>query len=116
MQHAPQRPPDGAPWPAPAADGPVRAVLRVPGSKSMTNRALILAALADAPTLITDPLQARDTMLMAAAVRALCGSLQAGRDAWLFRPAAMDHGARIDVGNAGTVMRFVPPVAPLAAG
>jgi len=116
MQHAPQLPPGGAPWPAPAADGPVRAVLRVSGSKSMTNRALILAALADAPTLITDPLQARDTMLMAAAVRALCGSLQTGRDAWLFRPAAMDHGARIDVGNAGTVMRFVPPVAPLAAG
>ena len=36
-------------WPAPAADGPVRARLAIPGSKSMTNRALVLAALADGP-------------------------------------------------------------------
>ena len=70
---APGRGPDGS-WHAPAAAGPVRALVTVPGSKSMTNRALVLAALAEAPTLITDPLAARDTRLMAGALRAL-GSL-----------------------------------------
>ena len=58
-------------WTAPAAAGPVRARLRPPGSKSMTNRALILAALAAGPTVITNPLRARDTLLMAAAWRSL---------------------------------------------
>src|SRR5260370_28719552 len=58
-------------WQAPGAAGPVRARLRPPGSKSVTNRALVLAALADSPTLITNPLRARDTLLMASALRAL---------------------------------------------
>ena len=106
----------GLPWRVPAADGPVRAALRLPGSKSMTNRALILAALADGPTQIANPLEARDTLLMRDAVQALAGSAEADPEGWLFWPAPMDHGAEVDVGNAGTVMRFVPPVAPLAAG
>ena len=116
MHPAAEHPPAAGPWRAPAAAGPVRALLRLPGSKSMTNRALILAAVADGPTLIANPLQARDTQLMAAAVQALCGTIEAGPDGWSFRPARMDHGAQVDVGNAGTVMRFVPPVAPLATG
>ena len=58
-------------WTAPAAAGPVRARLRPPGSKSMTNRALVLAALATGPTMITNPLRARDTLLMAVALRSL---------------------------------------------
>ena len=58
-------------WTAPAAAGPVRARLRPPGSKSITNRALVLAALASGPTVITNPLRARDTLLMAAALRSL---------------------------------------------
>ncbi len=117
MHHAAERPPaDTGPWQAPAAAGPVRAQLRLPGSKSMTNRALILAALADGPTLIANPLQARDTLLMAGALQVLCGSIEADPEGWLFWPTRMDHGAQVDVGNAGTVMRFVPPVAPLAAG
>ena len=58
-------------WQAPAASGPVRALVRLPGSKSMTNRALVLAALAAGPATIRNPLRARDTELMAAALRAL---------------------------------------------
>jgi 3-phosphoshikimate 1-carboxyvinyltransferase len=50
------------------------------------------------------------------AVRALCGSVEADPEGWRFWPAGMDHGADVDVGNAGTVMRFVPPIAPLATG
>ena len=117
MHRAAQRRTAGAgPWPAPAAAGPVRARLRLPGSKSITNRALILAALADGPAVIANPLRARDTLLMAAALRALGASITDSAPGWAVRPGPMDHGARVDVGNAGTVMRFVPPVAPLAAG
>src|SRR5215469_14830334 len=63
-------------WRAPAAAGPVRARLRPPGSKSVTNRALVLAALAGGPTVITNPLRARDTLLMAAALRALGATIE----------------------------------------
>ena len=118
-------------WAAPAASGPVRALVRLPGSKSMTNRALVLAALADGPTTISNPLLARDTELMAAALRALGAQVTAsqaagqaggpGTPAWLVTPAACGEpaagngarGAMVDVGNAGTVLRFVPPVAAL---
>ncbi len=116
MQQAAPQPADAGPWHAPAAGGPVRALLRLPGSKSMTNRALVLAALADGPTVIANPLQARDTLLMAGAVQALCGTIEADPEGWKFWPTRMDHGGRVGVGNAGTVMRFVPPVAPLATG
>ena len=108
-------------WLVPRAPGPVHALVRLPGSKSMTNRALILAALSDAPTLINGPLVARDTQLMAGALRALGCRINELDGAWRVEPAA---GARfpaasrraieIDVGNAGTVLRFVPPVAALA--
>jgi 3-phosphoshikimate 1-carboxyvinyltransferase len=108
-------------WTAPAATGPVRARLRPPGSKSMTNRALVLAALASAPTVISNPLRARDTLLMAAALRSLGAVIDEARDdgpggepaAWLVAPGRPDGGAVIDVGNAGTVLRFVPPAATL---
>ena len=59
------------PWPAPLARGPVDAEVRVPASKSLTARALVLAALADGPTLIRGPLRARDTLLMADGLRTL---------------------------------------------
>jgi 3-phosphoshikimate 1-carboxyvinyltransferase len=58
-------------WPAPPADRPVDAVLTLPGSKSVTNRALIIAALAEAPSVLRRPLRSRDTLLMAAGLRAL---------------------------------------------
>jgi 3-phosphoshikimate 1-carboxyvinyltransferase len=107
-------------WPAPAAAGPVRARLALPGSKSITNRALILAALADSPTRIVAPLRARDTELMTAAVAALGAEVSnlAGADGatgdWLVTPGWRDAPAVVDVGNAGTVLRFVPPAAALA--
>jgi 3-phosphoshikimate 1-carboxyvinyltransferase len=117
MNEAAERPraSDGA-WPAPAAPGPVRAGLRLPGSKSITNRALILAALADAPTMIASPLRARDTGLMAGALRALGTVIEDVPGGWAVSPAALDRDAQLDVGNAGTVIRFVPPVAVLATG
>ena len=58
-------------WPSPAADGPVSARVRLPASKSITNRALVLAALSDGPAVIANPLRARDTTLAADALRAL---------------------------------------------
>ena len=116
QQPAQRQPADGGPWHAPAAAGPVRARLRLPGSKSITNRALILAALADGPAVIANPLRARDTRLMAGALRALGTSVEDSPPGWTVRPGPMDHGGRVDVGNAGTVLRFVPPVAPLAVG
>ena len=58
-------------WPAPVADCPVAAVVRLPGSKSVTNRALVLAALAGGRSVLTEPLRSRDTLLMAAGLRAL---------------------------------------------
>src|ERR1700746_3991211 len=62
---------DSGRWRAPAAHGPVRATLRLPGSKSITNRALILAALSDTPSVLRGVLQARDTSLAIGALRAL---------------------------------------------
>jgi len=116
--------PAAADWQAPAASGPVQARLRPPGSKSMTNRALVLAALAGGPTDITNPLQARDTLLMAAALRglgtvidedAVTGPASGGQpEVWRVTPGQLGRPAVVDVGNAGTVLRFVPPVAALA--
>ncbi|MBO2459053.1 3-phosphoshikimate 1-carboxyvinyltransferase [Actinomadura violacea] len=110
-------------WNAPVADGPVDATVRLPGSKSMTNRALILAALAEEPVRIARPLHSRDTELMADALRALGASIEEAEGAssaaesdWRTVPGGLRGPARVDTGLAGTVMRFVPPVAALAAG
>ena len=59
------------PWPAPVATGPIDAVVSLPGSKSLTNRALVLAALADGPSVVRRALRSRDTLLMAQALTAL---------------------------------------------
>jgi 3-phosphoshikimate 1-carboxyvinyltransferase len=100
----------------------VHATVAVPGSKSLTNRLLVLAALADGPSRLTAPLRARDTDLMAGALRALGVSVAdapplgpAAPPDWLVTPGPL-HGGAIDTGLAGTVMRFVPPVAALAVG
>ncbi|MFL1428345.1 MULTISPECIES: 3-phosphoshikimate 1-carboxyvinyltransferase [unclassified Nocardiopsis] len=103
-------------WPAPVAESPVRARLSLPGSKSVTNRALILAALSETPCLVRRPLVSRDSELMVGALRAL-GTVVEERGEDLFvTPGPLRGPAAVDVGNAGTVMRFVPPVAALAAG
>ena len=105
------------PWPAPVADGPVAATVSVPGSKSLTNRALILAALADGPSVVTQPLRSRDTELMAAGLRRLGVQVRdLGDRGWEVTPGPMTGETAIDVGNAGTVMRFLPPVACLSDG
>ena len=106
-------------WLAPTARSALSAVVRLPGSKSMTNRALILAALADTPTTILRPLQARDTELMAAAVVSLGAAISPAKtapDGWTVRPGPAAGQVVVEVGNAGTVLRFVPPAAALAAG
>jgi 3-phosphoshikimate 1-carboxyvinyltransferase len=112
------RPQPDQDWQAPEATGPVRARVRPPGSKSVTNRALVLAALADGPAVITNPLRARDTLLMAGALRALGAVIDEAEDgaAWRVTPGRLTGRATVDVGNAGTVLRFVPPVAALARG
>ncbi len=114
--------PTGAAWPAPTAARPVDATVSVPGSKSLTNRYLVLAALAEEPSRLRSPLHSRDTALMAAALGALGvrfeqvpGTSAFGPD-WVVTPGPLRGPADVDCGLAGTVMRFVPPVAALATG
>jgi 3-phosphoshikimate 1-carboxyvinyltransferase len=104
-------------WPALRARGPLSAVVELPGSKSVTNRVLVLAALAPGRSVVRRPLRSRDTELMAAGLRALGAGVDDDGQDWVvegvggpLRPTA-DH---VDVGNAGTVARFLPPVATLA--
>ena len=104
-----------SPWPAPVAKGPIHAEVALPGSKSLTNRELVLSALASEPTLLVAPLKSRDSHLMVEALRSLgtqITELESGD--LLVTPAAFDKRAKIDCGLAGTVMRFVPPVAALS--
>ncbi len=103
-------------WSAPHHPAPVDAVVPLPGSKSLTARALVLAALADGPSRLVHPLRARDTDLMAGALRALGVGIEDDSDDWLVTPAALRGPATIDAGLAGTVLRFLPPVAALADG
>lgn len=109
-------------WPAPVASGPVDATLSVPGSKSASNRALILAALADGPSTLTGLLHARDTTLMSQGLQALgveidvIATSDQGNIDVRVQPHLLRGPAAIDVGLAGTVMRFLPPVAALAHG
>ena len=93
----------------------MRATLRLPGSKSITNRALILAALSDSPSRLHGVLKARDSSLAIAALRALgCAVDENGTDAAI-TPGALAPGSAVsvDVGNSGTVMRFLPAAAAL---
>ena len=103
-------------WPAPTTSRPLDATVAVPGSKSLTNRALILAAQASGPSTITAPLLSRDTDLMAAALTTLGVTVEKRPEAWLVTPGPLRGPAVIDTGLAGTVMRFVPPLAVNATG
>lgn len=121
-----------APWTAPRARGPLRGDVALPGSKSLTNRELVLAALADGPSTIRLPLHSRDSALMVAALRQLGVGIDEvvpapgpdgrpgaqnpyGPDLRI-TPAPMHGDVRVDCGLAGTVMRFLPPLAALATG
>ncbi len=110
------------PWLAPLAAHPLSARLRLPGSKSLTNRELVLSALADSPSLLRAPLISRDTNLMIAALRDLGVQIEEvpGEGAFgpdlLVTPGELVGSSSIDCGLAGTVMRFLPPLAALALG
>lgn len=115
-------------WLAPTVTVPggAHARVEIPGSKSLTNRYLLLAALADSPSVIHAPLHSRDSRLMVAALTALGARFEEIETGSAFGPdlrvtpldfsATVAREASIDVGLAGTVMRFVPPVAALLPG
>ncbi|WP_407341825.1 3-phosphoshikimate 1-carboxyvinyltransferase [Pengzhenrongella phosphoraccumulans] len=106
-------------WAAPESTGPLDASVDVPGSKSLTNRYLVLAAIADGPGRLRGALRSRDTELMAAALATLGTGIADAADAdrdWLITPARLRGPATVDCGLAGTVMRFLPAVAALADG
>ena len=110
-------------WPAPASPGPLEATVALPGSKSLTNRFLVIAALASGVSRLRSPLRSRDTELMAQALRQLGTGVEDATTAkgasapdWIITPATLRGGGRVDCGLAGTVMRFLPPVAALCSG
>ena len=108
-------------WPAPfRGRNSVSARVVIPGSKSVTNRALILAAQAQVPSILKRPLISRDSELMVAGLQAMGVGISTpefnGDLAWKVTPANLKGPANIDVGNAGTVMRFLPPLSALAVG
>jgi 3-phosphoshikimate 1-carboxyvinyltransferase len=105
------------PWPAPVAAGPVRGRVAVPGSKSVTNRALLLAALSGGPASVAGAPPTRDTALMVDALRALGVPITVdGEHVTVAAYDGLRGGGAVDCGLAGTVMRFVPPAAALADG
>ncbi|WP_345507499.1 3-phosphoshikimate 1-carboxyvinyltransferase [Terrabacter aeriphilus] len=122
--------PTDADWSAPLAPGPLDATVVLPGSKSLTNRYLVLAALASDRSRLRSPLRSRDTLLMAQALRSLGvgiddvapeGEVAPGAVAdWVVtppeEPASLRGDVTVDCGLAGTVMRFLPAVAALADG
>lgn len=113
-------------WEAPTARGPINATITLPGSKSLSNRELVLCALADSPSMLHGVLDARDTTLMMEGLRSLGVQIdEHGRDSAgnlnlritpHFLRAGADSPTVIDVGLAGTVMRFLPAVAAFAHG
>ena len=117
--------PENSPhWSAPERAQPLRHSLSLPGSKSLTNRELVLATLAEGPSTLRRPLHSRDTALMVEALRSLGaiiteipGEGAFGPDLAITPiPAGHDVSASVDCGLAGTVMRFVPPLAALVTG
>ena len=104
-------------WSAPSAKRPIHSTVSIPGSKSATNRAFVLAALGDSISKIHKPLLARDTELMLQALEKLGCTITRSNEIIEITPMNRVHqDLAIDVGLAGTVMRFVPPLAALTAG
>lgn len=115
-------------WPAPLFTGEpgARATVRIPGSKSLTNRYLLLAAMADSPSVVHAPLHSRDSLLMIKALEALGARFESLETDSPFGPdlqvtpidfsSATPRYSTIDCGLAGTVMRFVPALAALLPG
>ena len=103
-------------WAAPLAKSAISARVSIPGSKSLTNRELVLSALASGPSEILNPLESRDSSLMIEALRSLGSEIESTPNSLRITPKPIAGPAQIDCGLAGTVMRFVPPVAALAKG
>lgn len=104
-------------WTAPSVQRPIHSIVSIPGSKSATNRAFVLAALGDSVSKISKPLLARDTELMLKALEKLGCQINRDEDVIEISPMKQVHqDLTIDVGLAGTVMRFVPALAALSAG
>lgn len=104
-----------ASWSAPQAKG-FKASVRLPGSKSLTNRELVLSALANKPSTLLDPLYSRDSQLMIEALKSLGTTFEKSANRLIVTPGKLVGPAKIDCGLAGTVMRFIPPLAALASG
>ena len=101
-----------APWPAPTASGPVTSSVRLPGSKSMTARALVLAAVSTGTSTLHAPLRARDTELMAAGLRALGAHVSTRDDElWTVRSRPPDAAHRPSADSPTHRIRSVCPVA-----
>lgn len=128
-------------WPAPLAPASSEAagknaLAHIPGSKSLTNRYLLLAALADSPSYLRAPLHSRDSALMIEALRQLGAGIELVPTDSPFGPdvkvtplsfveahsaqaqsdSAQSRTVSIECGLAGTVMRFVPALAALLPG
>ncbi|WP_082789194.1 3-phosphoshikimate 1-carboxyvinyltransferase [Tsukamurella pseudospumae] len=103
-------------WPAPFAVGPVTGTIALPGSKSITNRAYILAAQAPSASTLTNALRSRDTDLMAAALQTLGAEVAFAGGTTVTVTGGPLHGGAVDCGLAGTVMRFLPSLAAGARG
>jgi len=109
------------PYPVPRVDGPVNGRVSLPGSKSITNRALLIAALADGRSTLRGVLDSDDTRYMAAALSALGFEIEAEWD--LRTVKVTGQGGRVPaseaelfVGNSGTSMRFLAALCAVAEG
>ncbi len=109
---APQSDPEF--WLAPTSNHALNATVALPGSKSLTNRELLLSAIANAPTSLVAPLISRDSMLMISALQSLGVEIDWDGSDLVVTPQPLVGGGSIDCGLAGTVMRFVPLLASLS--
>jgi 3-phosphoshikimate 1-carboxyvinyltransferase len=98
------------------AKSAISAQISIPGSKSLTNRELVLSALASGPSEILNPLESRDSSLMIQALKQLGTEIESTPNSLRITPEPISGPAQIDCGLAGTVMRFLPPVSALAKG
>lgn len=92
--------------------GPLRGTVRVPADKSISHRAAIIAAMAPEPVRIRNYLDAADTRSTLTAIRQLGAIVDERSDQLIIRGVGLRHAQlpphRIDVGNAGTLMRLLP--------
>ena len=103
-------------WLAPSTQNQLAATISLPGSKSLTNRELVLSALASKPSTLRGLLVSRDSSLMIEALMNLGTEISVSGNTAVVNPRPLSGPAKIDCGLAGTVMRFVPALASIASG